>query len=60
MVTEKARAVFSTDDFELLKKAVLFYSRRNAANLTFEDAAKLSHLMHRLGRISGESPREWR
>ena len=60
MVTEKARAVFSTDDFELLKKAVLFYSQRNVANLTLEDASKLSNLMHRLGRINGESPREWR
>ena len=57
---QKSRAVFSTNDFELLKRAVLFYSQKNYGNMTLEEASSVSSLMHRLGRINSESPREWR
>lgn len=56
----RPRAVFSTNDFELLKRAVLFYSQKNYENMTLEEASNVSSLMHRLGRIQNETPREWR
>ena len=57
---QRPRAVFSTNDFELLKRAVLFYSQKNYDNMTLEEASNVSSLMHRLGRIQNETPREWR
>ena len=56
----RPRAVFSTNDFEILKRAVLFYSQKNYENMTLEDASAVSSLIHRLGRIQNETPREWR
>jgi hypothetical protein len=56
----RSRAVFSTNDFDLLRRALLFYSQRNYENMTLEDASAVASLMHRLGRIDGEAPHEWR
>ena len=44
-----ARPVFSTEDFRLLRKAVVHYIRTAEAE---PDMAKFSHLYHRLGRLS--------
>jgi hypothetical protein len=52
--------VFSTNDFDLMRRALLFYSQRNYENMTLEDASAIASLMHRLGRIDGEAPHEWR
>ena len=44
----RSRAVFSTEDFQLLKEAVLHYMK------TIEDrpqSSKYSNLYHRLGRM---------
>jgi len=47
-MTEPARArpVFSTQDFDLLREAVLYYVKAHPNSL---EAEKLSHLYHRLG-----------
>lgn len=50
---ERSRAVFSTEDFRLLKTALAHYLK------TIQDSpesAKYSNLYHRLGRVSGETP----
>lgn len=44
----RARAVFSTEDFQLLKAAVLTHLRTVADN---PDSIKYSNLYHRLGRL---------
>lgn len=44
----RARAVFSTEDFSLLKEAVADYTRRIADD---PRSAKFSNLYHRLGRL---------
>ena len=46
---ERVRAVFSTEDFQLLRVAVAHYLRqeKDAPNLT-----KYGNLYHRLGRLS--------
>ncbi len=44
----KARAVFSTEDFRLLKQAVQYYLQNN---LDSPDSIKYSSLYHRLGRL---------
>jgi hypothetical protein len=44
----KARAVFSTEDFRLLKQAVQYYLQNN---LDSPDSIKYSSLFHRLGRL---------
>jgi hypothetical protein len=44
----KARAVFSTEDFRLLKQAVSYFLQNN---LDHEDSFKYSSLFHRLGRL---------
>jgi len=56
----RPRAVFSTNDFALIRRALLFYSQKHYENMTLEDASAVASLMHRLGRIDGEAPREWR
>lgn len=45
----RSRAVFSTEDFELLKIAVQYYLQNN---LDAPDTIKLSSLYHRLGRLA--------
>ncbi len=42
----RARAVFSTDDFKLLREAVHFYIK---ANEDAPETTKFIHLYHRLG-----------
>jgi len=42
----RARAVLSTDDFKLIKEAVLFYLK---AHEDSPDSVKFSNLYHRLG-----------
>ena len=42
----RARPVFSTQDFDLLREAVLFYVKAHQGSI---EAEKLSHLYHRLG-----------
>lgn len=44
----RARPVFSTEDSELLKKAVLAYIK---ANEDSPESIKYSNLYHRLGRL---------
>jgi hypothetical protein len=44
----KARAVFSTEDFRLLKQAVQYYLQNN---IDSPDSIKYSSLYHRLGRL---------
>jgi hypothetical protein len=44
----KARAVFSTEDFRLLKQAVQYFAQNN---LDHPDSIKYSSLFHRLGRL---------
>lgn len=44
----RSRAVFSTEDFELLKEAVGDYTRKIADD---PRSAKFSNLYHRLGRL---------
>ena len=56
----RSRAVFSTNDFDLMRRALLFYSQRNYANMTLEEASAVASLLHRLGRNDGETPHEWR
>ena len=46
----RARAVLSTQDFRLLKEAVLFYMRQHEGEPQVE---KFSHLYHRLGTAAG-------
>lgn len=46
----RARAVLSTQDFKLVREALLFYMTAHADN---SEAAKFSHLYHRLGSVSG-------
>lgn len=46
---ERPRAVFSTEDFALMKEAVGDYVRRQADD---PKSVKLSSLYHRLGRIA--------
>jgi hypothetical protein len=43
---KRARAVLSTEDFALIREAVLFYLQANGEN---EGSAKFSNLYHRLG-----------
>lgn len=45
----RARAVFSTEDFQLLKDAVLTHLR---ANEDAPESVKYSNLYHRLGRLT--------
>jgi predicted Zn-dependent peptidase len=44
----RARAVFSTEDFKLLRAAVLAYLKAHEDD---EDSVKYSNLYHRLGRL---------
>lgn len=46
----RARAVFSTEDFNLLRTAVLHYLREVQDS---PDSIKYSNLYHRLGRLAG-------
>lgn len=50
---ERSRAVFSTEDFRLMKVAVAHYLKTNQES---PDSVKYSNLYHRLGRVSGEAP----
>jgi hypothetical protein len=50
----RSRAVFSTEDFKLIKKAVAFYVRENQDD---EDSSKYSNLYHRIGRLGGSGSR---
>jgi hypothetical protein len=43
---KRARAVLSTEDFDLIREAVLFYLQNN---IDKEGTAKFSNLYHRLG-----------
>ena len=45
---QRSRAVFSTEDFSLMKEAVADYVRRIADDLR---SVKFSNLYHRLGRL---------
>jgi hypothetical protein len=47
----RPRAVFSTEDFDLMKKAVQFYLQNN---IDAPDTIKFSSLFHRLGRLGGK------
>lgn len=49
--TSRPRAVFSTDDFRLLREAVAHYLREGQVG-DGPDAVRLSTLHHRLGRVS--------
>jgi hypothetical protein len=42
----RARAVFSTQDFQLVREALLFFMQAHQGTL---EAEKFSHLYHRLG-----------
>jgi hypothetical protein len=44
----RARAVFSTEDFELLQLAILTHIKSNAPS---QETSKLAYLYHRLGRV---------
>ncbi|MBD9541368.1 hypothetical protein IB276_18095 [Ensifer sp. ENS04] len=46
---ERSRAVFSQDDFELIRTAVAHYLQQLEDR---QEATKYSNLYHRLGRIS--------
>lgn len=46
----KARPIFSTEDFDLLKRAVQHYLQQH---LDSPESVKLSSLYHRLGRLKG-------
>lgn len=46
----RARAVFSTEDFQLLRTAVLTHMRQPEVQET-PDSIKYSNLYHRLGRL---------
>lgn len=46
---QRSRAVFSTEDFDLMKEAVGDYVRKIADD---PRSAKFSNLYHRLGRLS--------
>ena len=48
MPTATNRAVFSTEDFRLMRRAVVEFIRENQDD---PDSAKLAHLYHRLGRL---------
>jgi hypothetical protein len=47
----RPRAVFSTEDFELMKKAVQYFLQDN---IDSPDTIKLSSLFHRLGRLTSK------
>ena len=47
----KARAVFSTEDFRLLKQSVYYFMQNN---LDHPDSMKYSSLFHRLGRLKDQ------
>jgi hypothetical protein len=46
----KARPIFSSEDFDLLKQAVHFYLQQHA---DAPESVKYSSLYHRLGRFKG-------
>ncbi len=46
----RTRAVFSTEDFQLLKEAVAHYLREVQEK---PESVKYSNLYHRLGRLAG-------
>ncbi len=46
----RARAVLSTEDFKLIREAVLHYLR---AHQDQPESVKFSHLYHRLGTAAG-------
>ena len=46
----RARAVLSTEDFKLIREAVLFYLK---AHEDTPESVKFSHLYHRLGSAAG-------
>jgi len=46
----RSRAVFSNEDFKLLKEAVRFWIQNNEES---ELTSKYAHLYHRLGRAAG-------
>jgi len=46
----RARAVLSTEDFKLIREAVIFWLR---ANEDSPDSVKFSNLYHRLGSAGG-------
>jgi hypothetical protein len=46
---QRSRAVFSTEDFALLKEAVADYVKRRADD---PRSSKFSNLYHRLGRLT--------
>ena len=49
---ERSRAVFSTEDFRLMKTAVAHYLKTNQQ---CPDSVKFSNLYHRLGRVGEDS-----
>jgi len=55
MNDERPRAVFSQNDYSLIKEAIISYiqDRKNRENdVEFEKLAAMTKLYHRLGRIS--------
>ena len=47
---QRARSVFSTEDFRLLRNAIAYYLQQEEAR-TGPDTDKYGRLYHRLGRI---------
>ena len=47
----RPRAVFSPNDFELIKKALAVYNHNYGNSLQKDEQAAIASLMHRLGRI---------
>lgn len=51
----RPRAVFSPNDFELIKKALAVYNHNYGNSLQKDEQAAIASLMHRLGRIDNGS-----
>jgi len=47
-IPTQARAVFSTEDFRLIRTAIMHYAQNNRDDAA---VAKYAHLLHRLGRV---------
>ncbi len=48
----RSRAIFSTEDFNIIKSLII-YSLQNNPNLDERTKTKLDKLYHRLGRVDG-------